>query len=58
MTRNNVFEFDGEFYLQTREIPMGNTIALLHTVASSWEKIQIPKNKLRRNKLTLDQNRN
>ena len=24
---NNVFEFDGEFYLQTRGVPMGNIIA-------------------------------
>lgn len=27
VTRNNVFEFDGEFYIQTRGVPMGNILA-------------------------------
>ena len=26
-TKNNVFEFNGEFYLQTRGVPMGNIMA-------------------------------
>ena len=27
VTRNNVFEFNGEFYIQTRGVPMGNILA-------------------------------
>ena len=34
ITRNNVFEFDGEFYNQTNRVPMGN-IMPHHTVVSS-----------------------
>ena len=35
VTKNNVFEFNGEFYLQTREYPW-ETSWLLHTVAYLW----------------------
>ena len=27
VTKNNVFEFDGEYYLQTKGVPMGNIMA-------------------------------
>ncbi|KAL5510836.1 hypothetical protein EMCRGX_G006443 [Ephydatia muelleri] len=35
ITKNNVFEFDGEFYIQTKGVPMGNIMAPPYMV-SSW----------------------